>query len=109
MVWTRQFGTPRGEEATSVAADATGVYAVGETAGRFGHHPNLGGVDVFVRAYTAAGDRMWTTQFGSDGNDTPWWNVTDGAGSVFLAGRTDGTMPTQTAIGRDDAFVANVT
>ena len=39
-LWTRQFGTDKGEAGIAVAADPTGIYVTGGTAGRFGHQPN---------------------------------------------------------------------
>ena len=89
-LWTRQFGTDKGEAGIAVAADPTGIYVTGGTAGRFGHQPNPQGLDVYVRAFDLAGAGMWTSQFGSVGLDAPWSGATDGAGTVSVAGSVEG-------------------
>jgi Beta-propeller repeat len=108
-LWTRQFGTDKGDAGIAVAADPTGIYVTGGTAGRLGHQPNPDGLDVYVRAFDFTGAGMWTSQFGSDGLDAPWSDATDGAGTVYVVGAVDGgAMPTQTVVGSQDAFVAHV-
>ena len=64
---------------------------------------------MYVRAFDLTGVGMWTSQFGSVGLDTPWSAATDGAGTVSIAGSVEGgAMPTQTVVGRQDGFVAQV-
>ena len=66
--WTRQFGTSLDDEAYGVAADETGVYVVGFTAGTLGQYPS-GGIDAFIRKYNHAGEVLWTVQFGTVADD----------------------------------------
>ena len=47
-VWTRQFGTPEGDDIESVALDASGVYVAGSTYGTFPGQMSAGGLDAFV-------------------------------------------------------------
>ena len=68
-VWTRQFGTTARDYGDDVAADATGIYVVGDTEGAFTGDPNVGYTDVFIRKYDSSGDVSWTDQFGSSGVD----------------------------------------
>jgi hypothetical protein len=109
VTWTRQFGTSGSDSGNGIAVDATGVFAVGATSGRFGHQPDPGRSDAFVRMLTATGDKGWTAQFGSSENDDAWWCVPDGSGGVYVAGDTYGTMPGQTSAGLKDAWVGHVT
>jgi hypothetical protein len=62
--WTRQFGTAAAEFFCDVAADTTGVYAVGYTLGALPGQGNLGGSDAFIRKYDVSGSELWTRQFG---------------------------------------------
>ena len=48
--WTRQFGTASLDSPRGVAADASGVYVVGSTAGTLGQS-TAGSTDAFVRKY----------------------------------------------------------
>jgi hypothetical protein len=107
--WTRQFGTQVTDSGTTVSADATGIYVGGETNGRFGHQTDRGSTDLYIRKFSPGGDGRWTTQFGSGRSDKQWWSDTDGAGTLSIAGDTNGAMPTQNTLGGGrDAFVAQV-
>lgn len=48
VVWTQQFGTKGHEELLGIAADASGVYAVGVTDGALPGQKSHGSVDAFV-------------------------------------------------------------
>jgi autotransporter-associated beta strand protein len=103
-LWTRQFGSSAQDEALGVAVDATGVYVVGFTTGTLPGQANLGDEDAFVRKYDAAGNLLWTRQFGTDHPDRTYAVAVDGTG-VYVAGSIGGTLPGQTSFGGTDAFV----
>jgi autotransporter-associated beta strand protein len=103
-LWTRQFGTGGVDRAVGVAVDASGVYVAGFTEGTLPGQASAGGFDAFVRRYDAAGNELWTRQFGSSGVDAAVGVAVDASG-VYVVGRTDGTLPGQTSAGGDDAFV----
>src|SRR5207244_5456486 len=50
-LWTRQFGTSSFELTWAVAADPSGVYVAGTTAGALPGQTNAGAWDAFVRKY----------------------------------------------------------
>ena len=53
-LWTRQFGTPKFDDALAVAVDASGsIYVAGRTFGAFPGQNYAGGADAFVRKYDA--------------------------------------------------------
>jgi hypothetical protein len=62
-VWTRQFGTAEADLGFAVDATSSGVYVAGETSGSLGG-TNAGGRDGFLRRFDAAGNEVWTQQFG---------------------------------------------
>src|SRR5262249_33224576 len=103
-LWTRQFGTDDVDVAYGVAVDASGVYVVGQTFGTLPGQASAGGFDAFVRKYDAAGDELWTSQFGSSGRDGAY-GVAAGASGGYVVGDTGGTLPGQASAGGFDAFV----
>ncbi|MFL5807536.1 MAG: PKD domain-containing protein [Roseiflexaceae bacterium] len=50
-VWTRQFGTPAGDEANGVSVAPTGIYVVGYTVGTFPGQPAARSADAFVAKF----------------------------------------------------------
>jgi len=95
-LWTRQFGTSSFELTWAVAADASGAYVGGTTAGAFPGQTNSGGWDAFVRKYDASGTEAWTRQFGAGGI---YAAAADGSG-VYLAGEAGGTLPGSVTTGQ---------
>ena len=105
-VWARQFGTPREDDATSVAVDANGfVYTVGRTAGTFPGQVSAGGFDAYVRKQDAAGGEVWTRQFGSSEGDYALAVALDSAGVAHAVGGTLGVLAGQGTAGGRDAYV----
>lgn len=85
-LWTRQFDTGNGEQATSVAVQASAVYVAGTT-----HF--IG--DVFLRKYDVSGSLSWTRQFGTSQHDIANAIAVEPSG-VYIAGSTQGVLPGQT-------------
>ena len=98
-LWTRQFGTSSFELTWAVAADASGAYVGGTTAGAFPGQTNSGGWDAFVRKYDASGTEAWTRQFGAGGISDAYAAAADGSG-VYLAGEAGGTLPGSVTTGQ---------
>ncbi len=103
-LWTRQFGTSAQDEAAAVAADGTGIYVVGSTAGVLPAQAAAGGFDAFLRKYDPDGNELWTVQFGTAGSDTAS-AVTCAADGVYVAGHTSGALPGQSNAGQSDCFL----
>ena len=104
--WTRQFGTPQLDHALGVAVDFSGsVTVVGETNGTLPGEKSAGSWDAFVRSYGSGGNVRWTHQFGTATTDTLDSVAVDGAGNIFVAGSTDGSLPGQVGTGARDSFV----
>ncbi|HZQ80218.1 MAG TPA: SBBP repeat-containing protein [Acidimicrobiia bacterium] len=106
-VWTRQFGTEAEDYAMAVALDANGAPVVaGETAGRLAGATSAGGLDGFVRQYDAAGNVVWTRQFGSPADDYAVGVAVAPSGDVLAIGTTMGALPGHTSHGGDtDAYI----
>jgi hypothetical protein len=104
--WTRQFGSSSIDAASSVAADATGVYVAGYTLGTLPGQTSAGGYDAFVRKYDTQGVVVWTRQFGGSSTDFAQAVAVAASGKVYVGGYTDGAMPGHTSTGDVDGFVA---
>src|SRR5260370_27890957 len=65
LQWARQFASPHGNAIFQIAADSSGVYAVGVT--RTGALPGQTAVsttqDGFLRKYDPSGQELWTREF----------------------------------------------
>lgn len=111
---TRLLGiTGKTTTANSIAVDASGnVYVVGTTNGSLpsGSLPaNLvsGTQDLFLTKYNQAGVNLFTTQLGVTGSITVATSVTvDLSGNVYVAGYTNGSLPSNTRAGTQDYFLA---
>jgi hypothetical protein len=105
-LWSRQFGTSGADFSPSVATNAAGnVLVAGSTNLTLPGQPNVGGSDAFARAYDAAGNELWTRQFGTSGYEVASAAALDTAGNAFVAGNTVGAFPGQESFGLTDVFV----
>lgn len=103
--WERSFGAPFvQDEASGVAADATGIYVAGWTQGTLPAQTSAGFLDGYVRKYSADGAEAWTRQFGSS-SDERVHGVAARGGVVYTAGVTGGALPGRVSVGFDDVFV----
>jgi len=105
-VWTRQFGSSERDIPKGVTVDDAGnVYVVGQTFGSLPGQTSAGGWDAFLRKYTAAGDEVWTRQFGGGGAESAASVRIDRAGNAYVVGGTRAALPGQTNIGDYDGFI----
>ena len=108
-VWTRQFGSSKLDIAASVFIDGPGkVYVAGWTADTLSGQAGVQNQDVFLRRFNAAGEVLWTHQFGSANVDRVLGLAVGTGGNVYVAGWTDGALPGQISAGSWEAFVARV-
>ena len=105
--WVRQFGTTADELVYSLRVDATGnVIVGGTTSGTLPGQTSAGGADAFVRKYDAAGNELWTRQFGSVEDEPGYSSVhVDASNDIVIAGETRGVLPGQPSSDSYDAFV----
>ena len=85
--WTRQFGTPGGDNARDVTVDETNrLLVAGSTEGALPGQVSGKGYDAFVASFDTDGRTLWIRQFGSAGNDYGVAVAGDPAGNIFVAG-----------------------
>ncbi|MHB1417266.1 MAG: hypothetical protein ACYC1C_18625 [Chloroflexota bacterium] len=85
LVWARQFGTASTDQANAVAIGAGGIYVAGDTYRALPEQTWAGSADVFLRKYDAAGNVLWTHQFGTAGYDSAKAVAATGD-AVYVAG-----------------------
>jgi hypothetical protein len=106
LLWTRQLGTSGNDSLTGLSADGLGnIYLSGRTSGSLDGTHHGGILDAFVAKYSAAGDLLWTRQFGTSADDQATGISADNLGNVYLAGETRGALGGEPS-GGWDAFVA---
>ncbi len=97
--WATYYGGSEIDYGFSCAVDGAGnVYLAGESSSTsdisFGGHQNTyggGDRDAFLVKFSSAGVRQWATYYGESGGDYSYSCAADGAGNVYLAGRTNTT------------------
>ena len=92
LEWTRQLGTSSEDVSLAVSADGLGnVYISGWTDGSM-DGTNAGGDNAFLSKYDAGGTLDWTRQLGTSSTDASLSVSADGLGSVYISGRTRGSL-----------------
>jgi hypothetical protein len=104
-LWVRQFGTSDSDSARAVTADGFGgAFVTGWTKGGF-HGPPSGNDDGFLARFSADGDHLWTSQFGTPAREWAFSVAAGSAGGAFVAGVTGGSFGGAN-LGMNDAFLA---
>ena len=102
-----QIRSPFDDYGNAVTVDAQGnVYIAGHIGDALPGQTYLGGTDAFVQKLDGSLAAVWTSQFGTDNNDSVQAVAVDDAGNVYLAGSTIGEFPGYTTeYFGGDAFV----
>ena len=101
--WLRQFGTAGNEEVWGLTADAAGnTYVAAYSAGSFAG-PLAGDKDIVAARFDPTGTMTWADQLGTDLNDKGAAVALDGAGNLYLAGFSDGSIGTN--VGKFDGVL----
>ena len=102
-----QIRSPFDDYGNAVTVDAQGnVYIAGHIGDALPGQTYLGGTDAFVQKLDSSLAAVWTSQFGTDNNDSVEAVAVDGVGNVYLAGTTIGEFPGYTTeYFGSDAFV----
>jgi hypothetical protein len=100
VLWTRQWGQEGDDQVLSLAADATGITAVGyTTVDATGDHPS----QAFIRRYDRSGTLLWTHSFGTKESEIAWGVAADPT-ALTVTGYTYGKLDGQ-HLGGFDVFV----
>lgn len=108
QLWVRQYGTPRPDFFTDVAADGDHLVLSGSTAGAFEGQTRLGHWDALVLRMELDGDIQWVRQFGSEWDDRGN-AVAVTADGIRVAGRAEDSLDGSTFGGVYDGYVRSYT
>lgn len=115
--WSRRFGDAESQTPTSVAANADGTfYVAGHFKGSVGFTSpaltSVGGFDVFLAKFSAAGELLWNKQLAGTSDEFAYGVAVDQAGNAVITGQFsgaisfDGGATTTPSHGGSDIFVA---
>jgi hypothetical protein len=92
--WIQQFGTLAVDQTYAVAPDGVGgTFVCGSTGDDlYGPNAALFWADAWLARYDAGGTLLWGRQFGTVEDDNAYSVASDGAGGVFVAGGTSGSL-----------------
>src|SRR5262245_19168254 len=94
--WLHQVGSVLAATPLGRAVDGDGnIYLAGTAGGALPGQTAAGGFDAFVRKYDAAGNELWTREFGTPGADSAEGVAVDATG-VYVVGTVAGILPGQT-------------
>lgn len=106
LQWTKPVGGSGSDRAYGVATDSNGgIYLTGFATGAVPGNTAIGGSDLLLGKFSANGDRVWTTQLGTGGDDVAFGVATDRDGNVFIGGSTQGSLDENLNAGSLDGFV----
>lgn len=102
--WGKQFGSGREEYVMNHLVDSHGnIFVSGKTTGNMGGQ-NAGGNDGFLAKISSDGDLIWTTQFGTSGEEDIQWSAIDDSDYVYITGSTTGSLGAKNE-GKEDIFI----
>ena len=105
-VWTKLLGGRGSDYANSVSTASDGsIYIAGFTGNNLDGQTNNGSVDAFITKFNGDGSKVWTKLLGGGGNDYAESVSTASDGSIYIAGRTEGSIDGQTNNGSVNAFI----
>ncbi|MBI3070756.1 MAG: SBBP repeat-containing protein [Deltaproteobacteria bacterium] len=107
-LWSRQFGTTRGDSASmgGIAIRRNGgVVVTGVTYGSLDGTTRQTAGDGYLVAFDSDGTQLWLRQFGTTQHDYPAALATSADGSFFVTGYTYGTFSGNSGMGDTDAFL----
>lgn len=115
--WVRQIGSSLDDYGMAIAITSGGVLIAGQTDGIMDGAPEgtvAHGKDAFVSKWSTSGQRLWMTQFGTDGDEIGGGFSTMGLGvgskgAIYVAGQSTGTFAGNDATVLSDAFIARFT
>ncbi len=105
--WTKQNSSSGTDYTRELSGDSAGnIYFAGSASGSIDGQTALGGQDVIISKYNAAGTLQWTKQEGTTAGDGVGDIQIDAAGNLYVFGTTAGSFGTGGLLGSNDYFLA---
>ncbi|MEM9219521.1 MAG: SBBP repeat-containing protein, partial [Cyanobacteria bacterium P01_F01_bin.150] len=107
QLWLQTLGSSDADFVAGIALDPSGnIYITGDTQGSLPDNLSQGETDAYLAKFNENGDRLWVKQFGTSSTDNSAGVAIDNAGTIFLAGRTSGSLFGNSPIGQTDGWLA---
>ena len=109
LVWSRQIGTNKNEEANSIGNDfQNNIYVVGSTYSGLDGESHQGSSDIFIIKYNESGAKRWTKQLGTNKFDYATSVALDVSGNSFITGSTNRGLDSNSNAGdnKSDYFIS---
>ena len=104
--WLIQLDTTSDSYGQSIAIDSSNnIYVTGHTEGSFDGNANIGGSDIFLVKYNSSGDKQWSIQTGSTGNEYGKGVSVDSSGNIYITGYVSSALDGNSNLGGNDSFV----
>ena len=95
LLWATYYGGSGSDKGNNIACDAQGnVYMTGPTNSNnniitpLAWQTTFFGYDAFLVKFNSAGNRLWATYYGGNGNDEASGICTDASGNIYISGLT---------------------
>lgn len=99
-VWTKQWGTGRGDYGRSVAVDSMGnIYVTGWTVGSLDGNIYAGDTDIFLTKWIAGGNKIWTKQWGTSSYEKGHAVAVDNMGNIYVTGSSVNPLDDSVSVG----------
>ncbi|MFZ5996395.1 MAG: CARDB domain-containing protein [Nitrospirota bacterium] len=108
ILWTRQHGSVGDDIVNGAAVDLLDyIYITGRTNASLDGNIYKGSNDLFLMKFDAAGNRLWTRQLGTSGNEIAYTVAVDrdAVGNAYVVGRTNGALDGTVNAGGIDVFI----
>jgi hypothetical protein len=104
IVWGKMLGSDNEEYALNHVTDKDGnIYVSGKTTGVI-DGTNAGMNDGFLIKLDGNGNKLWSAQFGSSGDEDIQWSAIDNNANIYITGFTKGSLSGNNK-GKEDVFV----
>lgn len=104
VIWGRMLGSEKEEYVLNHVLDNEGnIFISGKTTGNISG-TNLGENDGFIVKLDSSGNKIWSRQFGSAGDEDIQWSSVDKSGNVYITGSTTGAL-VEKNYGKEDIII----
>ncbi|MDC0253517.1 SBBP repeat-containing protein, partial [Bacteriovoracales bacterium] len=104
--WLAQLDTTSDNFAQDIVIDTSNnIYITGYTKGSFDGSSDSGGSDIFLVKYNTSGEKQWSAQTGSSGNEYAKGISVDTSGNIYITGYTSSELDGNSNQGGQDSFV----
>ncbi len=108
-VWATQFGTDKDDNSIAVIQNSNSeLLVVGDTEGSFNGNTSDNLSNIFIAKFTELGEKVWIKEFEIPKGTKTTAATSDKEGNIFITGYTNGSIGSNTNLGKNDIFLVKV-